>query len=237
MSDFVNQELKYMFLNTADISGNINPAELTSVLGIPNGGYSNSVGSIDSRNAVQTFNRVNLRRILGEEWALKYKTFGIRLVLLDWSYHKQTYGNASARFLRIRMEGLPWINRYSIGTKTKRSDAVILGCTPFNMTIPTGTYTLGYGDVAFPSLEFQLMDDSDEYDLKITWKTNAEDAYPTFTGSAGLSYAFPTTGYMFQIWPITHRKPIIVRTHGFPLPKNKHPRIENYHSDEEDNEE
>lgn len=235
MSDFINEEVKYMFLNTADISDGVNPATLSTLTGIPNGGYSNSVGSMDSRNAVQTFKRVNIRRIVGEEWARTYKTFGIRLVLLDWSFHRQTYGTASMRFLRIRMEGLPWVNRYSVATKTKRRDAIILGCTPFNMTLPTGTYTLGYGDVAFPSLEFQLLDGSDEYDLTITWRTT-EDVYPVFSGSVGLSYAFPTTGYMFQIWPITHRKPL-VRTHGFPLPKNKHPRIENYHSNEEDNEE
>lgn len=234
-TSFINSELRYMFLNTGDISIT-NPA--AQYINTTPAGFSNSVGSIDSRNCVQTFSRVNMRRILGEEWALKYKTFGIRLVMLDWSFHRQTYLNGASRFLRVRLEGLPWINRYDIAAKTKRRDAVVCNCIPFNMTVGSSTYTLGYGDTIMPSLEFQMMDDSDTYDLTFTWLTT-EGAYPQFNTVVGYSYALPTTGYLFQIWPIAHRKPKI-RTHGFPLPENKRPKLgitnqtlENEESDEE----
>lgn len=233
-TSIVNSELRYLFLNTGDITG-ANPAATYTTNPIPNG-VTNSIGSVDSRNCVQTFTRVNMRRVLGEEWANQYKTFGLRMVILDWSFHRNTYANGPSRFLRVRMEGLPWINRYDIAAKTKRRDAIICNCIPFAMTTGSTTYTLGYGDTIMPSLEFQMMDDSDTYDIKFTWLTT-EGIYPQFP-TVSSSYCLPTTGYLFQIWPIMHRKPKI-RTHGFPLPENKRPKllITDQPENEEENEE
>ena len=226
----VGNEVRWLRLNTADITGGQNPA-VVGVLGTGvAGGYSNSVGSVNARNLVQTWNKVNMREVVGTDWANKYKTFGMRPVYINWAYHEQYWAAASTRFLRISIAGLPWVNAYDTRTKGRKADQVIVTSIPNEMSINSArVYTMGYGPVVFPACEFQLISDVDYYDLTISY-TSADGSAIVFSTTAGQAYALPTCAYGFIIWPIVPKKAKI-ETHGYPLQKTKRLRLEGEEED------
>jgi hypothetical protein len=125
---FLEHDVRILNLNTGDITGNQNPAVVgVSGTGVA-GGYSNSVGSVNARNSVQTW-RVNMREFIGKEWAGRgYKRFGMRLVVMSWSFHRQMYAGNSSRWLRVDLSGLPWTSSYEVKTRGQTSSECILPC-------------------------------------------------------------------------------------------------------------
>jgi hypothetical protein len=83
-----------------------------------------------------------------------------------------------------------------------------------------------------PGVEFELIDQSDWYDLTISY-TPTDGTALAFITTANLSYALPTSFYQFIIWPIKLKK-LLLQTQGYPLPKTKRLRLEN---EEEETEE
>lgn len=230
----VDREVRWLNLNTADITGGANPA-YTGVVGVGvAGGYTNSIGTVNARNDVQTWFKVNMREVVGTKWANKYKTFGIRPVYVNWSAHRQFFGSQNARFLRISYSGLPWMGSYDVKTKGRRNEQVIVPSINEVMSANSQlVYCFGFGNAVFPASEFQLLADVDYYDITISYSCADGSSSITYAFNASQSYALPTAQYGFIIWPIVP-KTALVQTHGYPLQKTKRLRLEGDTDPEED---
>ena len=176
-----------------------------------------------------------MREVVGQEWANKYRLYGIRPVYVNWAFHNQYFNAASTRFLRISYSGLPFLHAYDAKTKGKKADQVVIPNIPAEMSVATArTYLLGYGNVVFPASTFELVADLDFYDFTITYSMSDGSAF-SFSTTAGQSFALPSCAYGFVIWPITQRKKLL-EMHGYPLPESKRSKLGHEKEKESDDE-
>ena len=174
-----------------------------------------------------------MRALVGSNWERQYRTFGMRLVYLNWCYKNTYNATAQARFLRCKISGLPWVNSYDSKVKGRTRDQVIVNCIPFPMS-DGNQRTFNLTGVVQAACEFQILRDDPYCDITISW-ANTEGGAVQFSTVAGLSYALPTMNYAFILWPIQGKSAKVV-THGFPLQKTKRLRLDD-RDDRDDSEE
>jgi hypothetical protein len=226
--DLTNSPVRWLFLNTADITNGINPNQV-SISGTPYAA-SNSVGSVSARNTVQRWSQVDLRSVVGPEWERTYNTFGIRLMYMNMCYNQGFNSGPTNRFIRARISGLPWVNSYDVKTRGRTQSQVIINCLPVTMTDIAVNRTFMLGGMVQPASEFQILHDDPYRDITISW-AQLDGSVIQFAGS----FALPSMCYAFMIWPIKGKK-ALVEMHGFPLQKTKRLRLDD-RPDPEENEE
>jgi hypothetical protein len=220
MDVFADKEVRRLNLETRLLTGTINPSIVTNTAGLGNGnGMSNEYGSVNARNTVQTWSRVDMESVLGTEWIQRYKTFGMRLVFMNWSWHNSYTSSSGSQMMQVRLNGLPFVNNYDVATKNRKNHVVIIPSTAVGIST-TQNFLLGYGTFTFPASSFQLVDTIRYYDLTISYVQVGNGNPPTFTTTANFNYAFPNTQYQFLIWPIEPRKAKI-QLNGYPTSQKR----------------
>lgn len=191
-------ETRRLVLSTALITGGVNPAMITTSAAVP-ASYSSVYGSSNGTLTQMTF-RVPLRKVIGDDWARKYRNFGIRLKQWAWSPRGSTAGfgatvNDSCMNLVMRSDMIKW--RWQTRTNAMERSGVM------TTYIQTGGQQgiNNFSNDSNPTITLEWAG-QEWVDFNFEWLRTVDNGAFQFTTAAGRSYAFPTTQFGFEIIPM-----------------------------------
>ena len=150
-------------------------------------GSSNNVGSCDEFNNDFTWNNIDIRSLLGEEYD-KYDDFNISLAQLSWSAPSVAYGaSAFDRIVNLNMSGLTFKNNYNVSTKSNRKSVVIYNWTfnnslttpnTLNTNLDNNSFTFTKNEIVNINLNYTKIFKGSAGDYNIIQSTTANSIYP-----------------------------------------------------------
>lgn len=119
MTESISLALKTFDINASDTQADYYNQTVTT-----------TKGKIFNNRSGYTWNNVNLKNLLSDEWYNKYDKFNIRLISATQSYFS-TQLTETCNVVSIKMSGLQWLSSYDQSTGND-TGSIILGVRNFN---------------------------------------------------------------------------------------------------------
>lgn len=162
----MNTPLAYLSLKTTDINSSVTLSDYYNTT------TSNSVGVITNNRCNITWNKIDMRKVLGDEMFYKYNKFNIGLTSLGFSACGSYAEAASNRNLMIKLKGLNFTNG--------QSNEVVLT----TISHSTAAYT---GFAAYDvSTQYFTFDKQDYIDFNIVLHTVYGNTYPIINDATSI---------------------------------------------------